>query len=183
VKIGEIAMIRPSKDILILLIVSLFSLLTACSATYHLYDKTKLTNDNELAILYYDFDFFDENNNIKSNSLKIIRVDETPGPCHGIGYISNWLCTSRWFGSSWDGSYRIKLLSGEHVIICKFKSDPTSVVQNYKSTTIFYSEFTKTLKFTAKEGHKYIVNAKYFPDKNEANAWIEDTTEELKVRN
>ncbi len=93
-------------------------------------------------------------------------------PLIGVRILPN-----RWFGSSWDGSYRIYLLPGEHVVHITFKTNSLKrVVENGVLVTGGIYTFKDTLKFKAEAGHRYFIKAEFLSENNKARAWVEDVT-------
>jgi len=156
--------------IVFLLINCILIFSVSCTGQYHLYDESKIDKKVSTAVLYKDFDWWIDSN-IDVNSIQITRIDDHQAPCRGIA------CLKRMYGSSWDGSYRIYLLPGEHVIHIKFKTNSLKrVVENGVLVTGGIYSFKNTLKFNAEAGHKYTIKAEFIFEGNKAKAWVEDVT-------
>jgi len=220
------------KTNLLFIIISLLPFLTSCTfytpswpsksylptPTYHLYNKDKLKNTMELAVLYaeagYDWwvtmnKFVFYNDSVDVGSIRITRVDDTPAPCKATGtrcpyfptlssrlygevkgkyftYFGVW-SPPCWFGSDRDGSYRIILLPGQHVIHFWFVSQfPNPIYDKFGDLVgqgEDFSTYEYVLRFQTEAGHKYIIVAERNWLNDKSNAWIHDITANKKADN
>ncbi len=90
--------------------------------------------------------------------LVLRKIDAVPGPTHGFFSRGD---DSKWFGSSWDGSYRIDLLPGAHTLTIKCTSREGAHIE-YET------------EFTARAGHIYEPRA--VVENERWRVWIEDIT-------
>jgi|GEM_PF-2777932 len=160
---------KKHKGRIVFLMINCVLILSAsCTGRYHLYDESKVDKKVSTAVLYKDFDWWIDSN-IDANSIQITRIDDRQAPCKGIA------CFDRWFGSSWDGSYRIYLLPGEHIVHIKFKSNSLKrVIKNGVLVTGGIYSFKTILKFKAEAGRRYFIKAEFIFEGNKARAWVEE---------
>lgn len=151
-----------NKWLIVILILFLFS---NCTATYNLYKSKNEKKDSDVAIIYKDFDW-GIGGYIDQNSIQITQIDDIKAPCKGI------VCLKRWFGSSWDGSYEIKLLPGKHTVHVRFKSNKVISVERNGKTIKGFILFKRKVTFDAEPGQKYYVAAEYLPSSKSTKCWI-----------